>query len=73
MSQSAKDRYMNDPEYHYLVDIMESMIAKNQFTPSEMRDAAVMASINYQRNRMRQAAKHLHILVNKRTNSKNDS
>jgi hypothetical protein len=49
----AADRYTRDPEYHHLVDMMESMIVRNQFTPSEMREAAVMASINYENHRVR--------------------
>ena len=39
------DKYQNDPSYKRLVDIMMSFIAEYQFSPSELREAAVMASI----------------------------
>jgi hypothetical protein len=49
--KSPEDRYLNDNEFHMLVDLMESFIVKAQFTPSEMREAAVLASIKYEMRR----------------------
>ena len=46
--KSPKEKYMNDPEYHQLVDMLESFIDRARFTPSELREAAVLASINYE-------------------------
>ena len=45
--ESARDRYRNDMEYRALVDMMIAMIHRCEFTPSEMREAAVLASIEY--------------------------
>ena len=45
--QSPRDRYLSDPAYKALVDTLEHMIHSAQFTPSELREAAILASINY--------------------------
>lgn len=47
-SQTPKDRYDNDPTYRNMVDIMESMLVAYQFTPSEMREMAIMASMHFE-------------------------
>ena len=51
--QSASERYLTDVNYKRLVDMMEHMIHMDQFTPSEMREAAIVASINYESKRIR--------------------
>jgi hypothetical protein len=38
-------KYLNDPDFKMLVDTMEKLIHDNRYTPSEMREAALMASI----------------------------
>lgn len=45
---SPRSKYYNDPHYHQLVDVMVHMIMQAKYTPSEMREAAVLASIIYQ-------------------------
>ena len=47
MKNMAK-KYACDPTYRQLVDTMEHMIHSHQFTPSEMREMAVLASIHYE-------------------------
>lgn len=42
------DKYENDTRYRKVVDIMETLIYENEFTPSEMREMAVLASIRYE-------------------------
>jgi hypothetical protein len=53
--KSPKDKYMNDPEYHSLVQFLEGMIERARFTPSELREACVLASINYEMRHVRGA------------------
>lgn len=52
MFDFAKSRYHNDPAFKSLVDLMTNMIIQHEFTPSEMRSAAIMASINYEMMRI---------------------
>ena len=54
--KSPKEKYMNDPEYHQLVNMLESFIERARFTPSELREAAVLASINYEMRHVRDFA-----------------
>lgn len=46
--KTPKEKYMNDPEYNYLVNMLEKLIAQANFTPSELREACIFASINYE-------------------------
>jgi hypothetical protein len=46
--KSLSERYDNDASFHQLVDAMHSMIDKCYFSPSKMREAAVLASIHYE-------------------------
>ena len=50
---TQRERYYNDPAFHTLVSYMVNFIMKNQYSPSEMRDAAVMASIIYEEQTVR--------------------
>lgn len=43
--QSAEERYRYDAAFHRLVDFMTDSYLNLQFTPSEMREAAVFAAI----------------------------
>ncbi len=43
--QTGRDRYRNDPQFKALVDMMVGHIRQLDVTPSEMRDAAMTASI----------------------------
>jgi hypothetical protein len=52
-NQTARDRYLNDPTYRRVVDMMEHLLHQAQITPSEMREAAVLASINYESHNIR--------------------
>ena len=51
--KSPREKYMNDPEYHRLVDKLEHFIESARFTPSELREASVLASINYEMRHVR--------------------
>jgi hypothetical protein len=52
-NQSPREKYMNDPEYHHLVHTLEGLIESARFTPSELREACVLASINYEMRHIR--------------------
>ncbi len=45
--KSPRDRYNKDAHFHTLVDLMVNQIYACQYTPSEMREAAILASIIY--------------------------
>jgi hypothetical protein len=49
----AEERYMQDPLFNGLVNAMFKLIAENQFTPTEMREACMQASIKYEMERGR--------------------
>ena len=51
--KTPKEKYMNDPEYNRLVNMLENLIAQAQFTPSELREACVLACINYEMRHVR--------------------
>lgn len=45
---TPQERYYRDPEFKRLVDVMVSMIHKANFTPTELREAAILAAIIYE-------------------------
>ena len=51
---TPREKYMNDPEYHKLVTMLEHFVETARFTPSELREAAVLASINYEMRHIRE-------------------
>lgn len=46
--KTIRDRYRDDPQFHQLVTMMMSCIDKAQFTPTEIREAAMLAQIMYE-------------------------
>ncbi len=52
---TPEGRYQQDTQFRTLVDLMESYIARADFTPSEIRLAAMMASIHYEMYRLPRA------------------
>jgi len=52
--KTPAEKYMNDPEYHALVKMLEQFLERARFTPSEMREACVLACINYEMRRVRE-------------------
>ena len=51
--KTPREKYMNDPEYHSLVNMLEQVIEQARFTPSELREACILASINYEMRHVR--------------------
>ena len=54
--KTPREKYQNDPEYNQLVTLLESFIEQARFTPSELREACVLASINYEMRHVREAS-----------------
>ena len=60
--KSPRDRYNNDSAFRSLVDMMVHTIMAARYTPSEMREAAILASIIYQEQHTeRRIMKHIEI------------
>lgn len=51
--RSPQEKYLHDPEYRQLVDILEAEIHRARFTPSEIREAALFACIRYEMHERR--------------------
>jgi hypothetical protein len=51
--KTPAEKYENDIHYHGLVDYMVSIIHQAQFTPSEIREAAIFACIKYEESKVR--------------------
>ena len=50
---TIREKYLSDTQFHALVDIMVAHIEQANFTPTEMRQAAVLASIIYSQRHVR--------------------
>jgi hypothetical protein len=53
---TPKEKYMNDPEYHPFVQMIEGLIEQARFTPSEIREMCMLACINYEMRHIREHA-----------------
>ena len=51
--KSVTERYHNDAQFRQLVDMMYSAIDQAQFSPSEIREAAMLAHIIYEERRIK--------------------
>jgi hypothetical protein len=49
--KTPMEKYQTDPVFHRGVDMLESLIHEAQYTPSELREMALLASINYEMHR----------------------
>lgn len=52
--KTPKEKYLSDPSYNRLVTTLEGLIEEARFTPSELREACVLASINYEMRHIRE-------------------
>jgi hypothetical protein len=53
MTHSAEYRYTNDAAFKLLVDTLYHQIVTHQYTPTELRDAAMLAAIHYEYTHIR--------------------
>jgi hypothetical protein len=49
--RTPQERYESDPVFHALVDSIHRQIERAELTPSEVREAAVLACIHYEQRR----------------------
>lgn len=49
--KTPKEKYANDNNYRRLVDMLEALIVQAEFTPSEIREACMLACIRHERYR----------------------
>ena len=49
--KTPTEKYANDPSYRQLVDMLAELINQAQFTPSEMREACMLACIHNEQYR----------------------
>jgi len=54
MMKTPREKYYNDPNYNSLVKVLLSQIQKCQFTPSELREAVILACILYEEQNVRE-------------------
>ena len=54
----AKDRYLNDPLFHNLVDLLMAHMIQHKYTPGELRDAAFIAALNFEAMHVRELYRH---------------
>lgn len=50
---SPEERYASDVAFRQLVDIIEHFIHRAEYTPSEIRDASMLACIRYEMSHVR--------------------
>jgi hypothetical protein len=49
---SPQERYRDDPQFRQLVDWLTAFVHQAAFTPSELREAAILACIRYEQTRI---------------------
>lgn len=51
--RTADQNYMMNPEYKRLVDFMENELQQFHYSPSEMREAAMLACVRFESRQVR--------------------
>ena len=49
--KNPNEKYANDNNYRRLVDMLEALIVQAEFTPSEIREACMLACIRHEHYR----------------------
>lgn len=50
---SPTERYQRDPEFKALVDVLRDQLIRCQFTPTELREAVILAATLFDRTHLR--------------------
>ena len=50
--KTPEEKYLNDPYYRNLVSLIENCLNNYEFTPSEVREAAVFACTRFEMRRV---------------------
>ena len=50
---SPEDRYRHDQHFRALVDLLEAAVHRAEYTPTELREAAMLAAIHYEMRTLR--------------------
>ena len=51
--EQARLKYMSDPIFHAIVEMMYAGIAKMDYSPTELRQAAMFAAIKFEQENVR--------------------
>jgi hypothetical protein len=52
---TPQERYHRDPQFHHLVDTLFQQIIVSNFTPTELREAVMLAAIKYENQTIRRS------------------
>jgi hypothetical protein len=50
MTMMPEERYNRDPQFHQLVNVLMGCIRRAEFTPTELREAVILAAIKYEQS-----------------------
>lgn len=53
LNADAEERYRNDNQFRYLVNLMRAELRRCEFTPSELRQASILASTMHECERIK--------------------
>lgn len=48
---TPQERYMREPEFNALVNMLRNLLDKGQFAPSELKEAVTLAHVKFEQNR----------------------
>ena len=54
-AMTPEERYRRDTQFKMLVDLLEAQIYRANYTPTELREAAMLAAIHYDTINMRRS------------------
>jgi hypothetical protein len=52
---TPEERFQRDPLFHHLVMTLYDQIVRSNFTPTELREAVMLAAVKYEQQTIRQS------------------